>query len=171
MELKQVTIEETKLALSLLKESAEWLKEIGSEQWSEILSGQDKHGLTNAIEKGEVYFFYNNTQLAGLVAAWEMPTEWDRLLWKEINEVQKVCYIHRVIIRPIYRGKSYGAELLTALKRKFSGEVLELRLDCLASNQKLIAFYQKNGFINVGSSKDLNGNEFELFSFEMQNQS
>lgn len=28
MELKQVTIEETKLALSLLKESAEWLKKL-----------------------------------------------------------------------------------------------------------------------------------------------
>ncbi|WP_181429482.1 GNAT family N-acetyltransferase [Enterococcus plantarum] len=168
MKLKQVTIEETQIAMSVLKESAEWLKEQGSNQWSEVLQGEDKHGLEEAVTKGEVYFFYNSkNQLIGMAAAWKTPTEWDKLLWKDFGFHQSACYIHRVIIRPTYRGKAYGEELLSALKRKFLDEVSELRLDCLGSNQKLIQFYQENGFVNIGSSKDSNENEFELFLYKL----
>ncbi|WP_430603325.1 hypothetical protein IGJ02_000715 [Enterococcus sp. DIV0724b] len=154
--------------MSLLKESAEWLKEQGSDQWSDVLQGEDKHGLATAVSKGEVFFFYSSmNQLVGMAAAWKTPTEWDKLLWKDFGFDQKAYYLHRVIIRPAYRGKSYGKELLNELKRKFSGEVSDLRLDCLASNEKLMQFYQENEFINVGSSNDWNGNEFELFSYEI----
>ncbi|MBO0473014.1 hypothetical protein IGL98_000850 [Enterococcus sp. DIV0840] len=166
MKLKQATIEETQLAMSLLKESAEWLKETGSNQWSDVLQGEDRHGLADAVAKGEVYFFYNSkNQLVGMAAAWKTPTEWDKLLWENIGFNQSACYLHRIIVRPAYRGKAYGQELLSSLKRKFRDEVSELRLDCLASNQKLIQFYRGNSFINIGSSKDLNGIKFELFSY------
>ena len=166
MSLKQAAIKDAATAMSLLKESAEWLKETGSDQWSDVLKGEDKHGLAQAVEKGEVFFFYNRKkQLAGMVAAWKTPTEWDRLLWQEIGTHQESCYLHRVIIRPEYRRKGYGKELLAELKQKFRGQVTELRLDCLGSNQKLIDFYRRNGFINVGNAKDFNGTIFELFSF------
>lgn len=171
MKLKQASIEETQLAMSLLKESAEWLKESGSSQWSDVLQGEDRHGLADAVAKGEVYFFYNKNQLIGMTAAWVKPTDWDKLLWENIGFDQIACYLHRVIIRPSYRGKDYGQELLSALKVKFRNEVSELRLDCLASNRKLIRFYTGNEFINVGSSKDSNGNKFELFSYMLKKQS
>lgn len=165
MRLKQATITDTKTALSILRESAEWLKEIGSDQWSDVLQGKDKHGLAEAVKKGEVFFFYNSSnKLIGMVAAWNTPTAWDKLLWNDFEVEQNACYLHRVIIRPIYRGNSYGKELLTELKTKFKLEVSELRLDCLASNRKLMKFYQENGFTNIGSSNDSNGNKFELFS-------
>lgn len=168
MKLKQVIIEETQIVMSLLRESAEWLNEKGSDQWSDILKGEDRHGLADAVAKGEVYFFYNSkNQLVGMAAAWKTPTEWDKLLWENVGSNQSICYLHRIIIRPAYRGKDYGQELLSSLKRKFSNEVSELRLDCLASNRKLIQFYRGNGFINVGSSKDLNGIKFELFSCKL----
>ncbi|EOL49426.1 GNAT family N-acetyltransferase [Enterococcus caccae] len=168
MKLKQVMVEETKTAMFLLQESAEWLKATGSDQWSEVLQGKDKHRLADAVARGEVFFFYNNeNQLAGMAAAWKTPTEWDRLLWKNFDFSQEVRYLHRVIIRPIYRGKSYGTQLISALKLKFSGNVVELRLDCLANNQKLIQFYEENGFTNIGSSNDSKGNKFELFSIKV----
>ncbi|MBM7689368.1 GNAT family N-acetyltransferase [Enterococcus ureilyticus] len=168
MQLKKVTKTETKIALSILKESAEWLQEIGSDQWSDILQGEDKHGLAEAVERGEVFFFYNNkNQLAGMVAAWKNPTAWDKLLWQEYDPKQFAYYLHRVIIRPNYRGSGYGKELLTELKLKFKTEVSELRLDCLARNQKLIQFYLGNEFVNIGSASDLYGNEFELFSYKL----
>lgn len=172
MELRKATIEETETAMFLLKESADWLKSIRSNQWSDVLQGEDKHGLADAVAREEVFFFYNSkNHLVGMVAAWKNPTEWDRLLWKTVGFNKEACYLHRVIIRPAYRGKSYGTELLSALKLEFSGEVSELRLDCLASNQKLKQFYEKNGFTNSGSSSDSNGNLFELFLFELTNQS
>ncbi|WP_242586656.1 GNAT family N-acetyltransferase [Candidatus Enterococcus ikei] len=168
MRLKQVTKDETQIAMSMLKETAEWLKEVGSDQWSEILHGEDKHGLANAVEKGEVFFLYNSSNLlVGMAAAWKTPTIWDELLWEDYGIYQEACYVHRVLIRPIYKGEGYGKELLNALKVKFEGEVSELRLDCLASNYKLIQFYKENKFTNIGSSTDSNGIKFELFSYSL----
>ncbi|WP_170923061.1 hypothetical protein A5821_003192 [Enterococcus sp. 7F3_DIV0205] len=169
MKLEQAKITDAKTAIGLLKESAQWLKETGSDQWSDVLQGEDKHDLADAVGKGEVYFFYNSkNELVGMAAAWKVPTEWDKMLWQEFGFDQTACYLHRVIIRPLYRRNAYGKELLNALKQRFSGEVSELRLDCLASNQKLVQFYRSNEFINVGSSTDSKGNKFELFSYDMK---
>ncbi|MBO0471073.1 GNAT family N-acetyltransferase [Enterococcus sp. DIV0242_7C1] len=169
MELRKATTEEGQTALELLKETAEWLKSIGSDQWSDVLKGEDKHGLIAAVKRGEVFFFYNNEkQLAGMVAAWQKPTEWDRLLWKNIESSQKSCYLHRVIIRPRYRKAGYGKELLNAVKVEFENQVDELRLDCLASNQRLSRFYIENEFKYIGRSKDNTGVEFELFSYKLK---
>lgn len=168
MELKQAAISETKIALSILKESAEWLQAVGSDQWADVLEGEDKHGLAAAVERGEVFFFYNNSnQIVGMVAAWRKPTAWDKLLWQNYAFDQDVCYLHRVIIRPEYRGNSYGNELLNELKRQFKTEISELRLDCLASNPTLIQFYLQNEFTKVGSANDSLGNKFELFSYKL----
>ncbi|MFD2308363.1 GNAT family N-acetyltransferase [Enterococcus termitis] len=166
MKLIKAKSEEAQTALALLKETAEWLQEIGSDQWSDVLEGKDKHGLVKAVEKGEVFFFYNNAkQLVGMAAAWETPTAWDELLWKEYGTTQKSRYIHRVIIRPLYRKEGYGKELLDALKKEFETQTNELRLDCLASNHKLVAFYKSNGFTHIGHSQDSTGLKFELFSY------
>lgn len=168
VQLKQVKKSEAQTAMSLLKESAEWLKETGSDQWADVLKGEDKHGLVEAVTRGEAFFFYNSrNQLTGMAAAWKTPTEWDKKLWENFGFSQTACYLHRVIIRPVYRGRSYGKELLNELKLEFSDKVSELRLDCLASNMKLIQFYQGNGFINIGSSTDSNGIKFELFSYKL----
>ncbi|OJG73243.1 hypothetical protein RV12_GL000650 [Enterococcus quebecensis] len=166
MKLKEVTTAETQIVMSILKETAEWLKDRGSNQWSEVLQGEDKHELAKAVEREEVFFFYNNeNELVGMVAAWKKPTTWDKLLWAGYGLHPNSRYIHRVIIRPVYRGKGYGKELLSALKIRFEGEADMLRLDCLASNHKLVQFYGENEFTNIGSSMDSNGLEFELFSF------
>lgn len=166
MEVKQATIEEASTVQSLLQETAKWLESIGSSQWKEVLEGNDKHGLSKAVEKGEVYFFYNHkNELIGMAAAWKKPSDWDQLLWKEIGFSKNSYYIHRVIIRPKYRKMHYGDQLLTTLKLYFKSKASELRLDCLASNKHLVNFYSKNDFSNVGKQKDLNEVSFELFSY------
>ncbi|GGD00974.1 GNAT family N-acetyltransferase [Enterococcus wangshanyuanii] len=169
MELRKATFEEGQTALEILKETAEWLKSIGSDQWSDVLNGEDKHGIIAAVKRNEVFFFYNNEkQLVGMVAAWQTPTEWDRLLWEKVEPDKNACYLHRVIIRPKYRKAGYGKELLNAIKNKFEKQIDELRLDCLASNQRLATFYMDNGFKHVDYSKDSTGTEFELFSYKMK---
>lgn len=166
MEIRQVKLDKVNTVQSLLHETAEWLQSIGSSQWKEILAGDDKHGLSQAVEKGEVYFFYNEkNELIGMAAAWEKPSDWDHLLWKEIGFSENSYYIHRVIIRPQYRKMHYGDQLLTTLKLYFQSKASELRLDCLASNKHLLNFYSKNNFNKVGTQKDLNGISFELFSY------
>ncbi|MEI5993326.1 GNAT family N-acetyltransferase [Candidatus Enterococcus mansonii] len=165
MLLRKATIEETQTAMTLLKETAEWLNSIGSSQWSDVLDGEDKYEIAKAVKNGEVFFFYNSNELIGMAAAWRKPTAWDERLWKDQEFNESVYYLHRVIIHPRYRGKGYGKELLNALKSEFTEAVSELRLDCLASNSKLVQFYRDNNFTHVGNGKSFDGIKFELFSY------
>lgn len=166
MELRQVQLEDENTVQFLLQEVAEWLKSIGSSQWNEILKGEDKHELSKAVERGEVNFFHNQkNELIGMVAAWETPSDWDKLLWKKNGFSENSYYIHRVIIRPQYRRMHYGDQLLATLKSFFESKASELRLDCLASNTQLTNFYSKNGFTDKGIQENLNGVAFKLFSY------
>ncbi|MTD38481.1 GNAT family N-acetyltransferase [Erwinia sp. CPCC 100877] len=166
MYLKQATADQAPLAMQLLKETAEWLRDQGSSQWSDILSGDDKHGITNAVINGDVFFYYDEEeQLIGMAAAWRQASAWDQYLWESVETKNDVRYLHRVIVRPAFRGKNYGEKLLNALKEEFKGQVKELRLDCLGSNYKLISFYKRNNFKNIKSTKDKAGTKFELFSY------
>lgn len=166
MGLKKVDVVETEKAVEILRETAEWLQRRGSLQWAEVLDGKDKHGLAEAIKNGEVYFYFNQkNQLAGMLAAWNKPTAWDQQLWQKQQKTNSAIYIHRLLVRPNYRGKGYGKQMLDEVKELFHSKVTEIRLDCLASNEQLIAFYKGNGFRQVGTGKDLLNIKFELFAF------
>lgn len=166
MGLEKVKITQTDLVNQLLMETAEWLQRKGSTQWAEVLQGTDKHGLTTAIQKEEVYFYFNEEkQLVGLFAAWEQPAAWDLQLWEKQPLTDSAVYIHRLIVRPDYHGQGYGEQLIDEIKRFFQSTVKEIRLDCLASNQQLIAFYKNNAFTTQGTGKDLSNTRFELFSY------
>lgn len=171
MEIRKVRITESEKAMEILKETAQWLKDIGSNQWSDVLNGSDKHGLVDAVKRGEVFFYYNNQQLVGMFTAWTKASAWDEQLWCNQTKMNEVYYIHRIIIRPLYRRKGYGEKLLTDIKAYFKHKATCLRLDCLASNQKLIDFYKKNDFKNVSTVKNSQGVLFELFCFEIEKQS
>lgn len=168
MRIEKIQSTNSEQALDILKETAEWLKKMGSSQWADVLEGTDKHGLAEAVKRGNVYFYYDNKELVGMFAAWKEPSSWDQLLWGAESTFSNAYYIHRVIIRPKYKGKNYGDQLLTDIKSQFKCEVEELRLDCLASNQKLVSFYSRNKFNKVKTSKDSNGELFELFSYELK---
>jgi ribosomal protein S18 acetylase RimI-like enzyme len=166
MILKQATTEQAPIAMDLLKETAAWLRDQGSTQWSDVLNGEDKHGITQAVINGDVYFYYGeNEQIVGMAAAWSKASAWDQYLWKNVEVQENVRYIHRVIIRPPFRGLEYGKQLLDALKAEFKGKVTALRLDCLSSNRKLIAFYKRNEFEHVKSTNDPQKTKFELFTY------
>lgn len=167
MRIEKAASTDSKQVLEILKETARWLKEIGSKQWADVLQGADKHGLAEAVKKGDVYYYYNREQLVGMFAAWKKPSAWDQLLWDKRANVANVYYIHRIIIRPAYKGKGYGDRLLTDIKTYFRNNADELRLDCIASNLKLVSYYSKNNFEKVGTSKDSQKTLFELFSFKL----
>lgn len=167
MEIKRVAVTDSQQALGILKEAALWLQDIGSSQWAEVLQGEDKHGLANAVENGDVYYYFDKEQLVGLFAAWKKPTTWDQFLWGNQTQIKDAYYIHRIVIRPTYKGKGYGNKLLRDIKAYFKKDAEVLRLDCLASNQKLISFYNKNEFEKVATTKNQEGTLFELFSCDL----
>lgn len=147
--LKTVRKKETKIALNVLKETAEWLKNQGSSQWSDLLDGKDKHKILEAINKKQVFFLKKHQEIIGMVALWKDPSIWDKQLWKKHKFVD-AYYLHRLIISPRYRGRQLGSQLLTIIKEKAKKEeVFEIRLDCLENNTVLVNFYKEQGRIFI----------------------
>lgn len=170
MYIKKAKSLDKQLAVELMVETATWLNQKGSSQWEDVLNGNDRHGLGDAVEKGNVYFYYDHKDnLVGMFAAWSTPSEWDQLLWNTANKTNKAVYIHRLIIRPNYRGYDYGKTILEDIKSYFKKEFDELRLDCLASNIYLNNFYQKNGFQQIEIAKNNEGIPFRLMVFKLNN--
>ncbi|MGC6770494.1 GNAT family N-acetyltransferase [Enterococcus sp. LJL51] len=163
MNIRKAGLQDTKTVMEMLKEAAVWLKSKGSSQWSDVLAGTDKHNLTEAVERGDVYLFNQNDEVVGMAAVWNLPTKWDCELWSNIGLSQDAYYIHRLIVHPNYRGKAYGSQMLKVIKAHFQNTAAELRLDCIASNDKLVRFYQEQGFRNAGTVQLENDGSFELF--------
>lgn len=170
MEIRKAEWIDSDIVVGMLKDTALWLNEQGSSQWADVLEGTDKHDLLGAIKKGDVYLFTVAQQVVGMAAVWNTPTDWDKELWQSLDFPERSYYIHRLIVHPAYRGKSYGSQMLTILKSHFSDIADELRLDCISTNPKLISLYSRNGFTNKGTVKESKGGEFELFSYQINQQ-
>ena len=96
----------------------------------------------SAVEAGETWLVVvDNCLAATITLSWEDPV-WDL-------EESAAGYVHRMAVRRFAAGQ--GARLLDwaqdeALRR---GRQL-LRLDCVADNQRLRAYYQSAGFLHRG---------------------
>ncbi|MCE5168618.1 GNAT family N-acetyltransferase [Paenibacillus profundus] len=147
----QATPEDTSAVMSLLVQTAEWLRSKGSSQWSGLLEGEDTHNMTGAIANGDVFVFKQGDQIAGVIMMLQQPSEWDCSLWGEEGHESSI-YLHRLAIHRAYSGRRLGAAMMRWVDQgiSFAGKD-RLRLDCIASNDALNAFYQSIGYEYKGS--------------------
>lgn len=160
--IRLVKATEKDLALELLLETVDWFSKQGSNQWQELTKLQEQQDFLTMVEQEKVFFFYNKEKLAGLFIANTKPSSWDRQLWQE-KAAEPAIYIHKVIIRPKFRGQNLGKKLLNNIKDHFSGKTNLLRLDCLAENQGLNAFYNENDYVSIRKVKNNEIGFFELY--------
>lgn len=145
LQIHQATIEDNQIINELLTQTAQWLKSIGSTQWSEVLEGRDNHNTPRAIERGEVYYATLNGEVAGMFILWNNQSDWDREMWGPDNK--EWMYLHRVNIMREFAGTSVAHDIVEeakkiALKKQLKG----IRLDCMAEIEYLNAFYKDAGF-------------------------
>ena len=81
---------------------------------------------------GEVIFLAENEdgKLLGFISGWEADS-----------------FLHHLFISPQHQRAGIGTLLLNSL---FSWLPLPYRLKCVAKNESALAFYRKNGFIEIG---------------------
>lgn len=65
-----------------------------------------------------------------------------------ISVWQPTCFVHHLFVAPSYQGQGIGQQLLASLT---SWLPLPYTLKCLTRNTRALAFYQKNGWRQVGS--------------------
>lgn len=131
----------------LMIDTATWLKESGSLQWSDILEGKDVHQLRDRIRDGEVFVLRDaDEQLVATFILRKTASDWDARLWRNQNQVP-ARYLHRLMIARSYAGQNLSQALLDWANEESKRTGYHfLRLDCIASNQKLNTLYQTAGF-------------------------
>ena len=127
--------------LAVLADAAAWLRERGVEQWPDRFPTE---WVMPAIEAGETWLAEYDGQIAGtLVVQWADPLFW-------AGYPNDAGYLHRLAVRR--HGDGLGSRLLRWAERHAAaaGKVY-LRLDCVASNESLRAYYERAAYQHVGN--------------------
>lgn len=159
---EQATLKDASAVTQSLRQTALWLQSTGSTQWGDLIDGEDKHGTNHAIERGEVFIFRQQGQeeLAGMVILFQNPSEWDINLWKGHNLTSSI-FLHRLNINRNVAGKGFGEAIMNWVANdiRFPGKDT-VRLDCIATNEHLFAFYTRMGYKHQG----IHESGFHLFA-------
>jgi len=141
----------------LLLKTARWLQSQGYGQWSGLLRGEDSHRTEQAVERGNVFVLKNSEDIAAMVILLRQPSDWDIGLWGEEGS-ERAVYVHRLAINRDYAGQKLGAKMLDWASEgiRFAGKD-RIRLDCIASNAALNAFYRRMGYAYAGESANGDG--------------
>jgi GNAT superfamily N-acetyltransferase len=131
---------EIEVVLDVLADASAWLRARGIEQWPERF---DASWVMPAIERGETWIGEVEGDVVGtLVVEWE-----DELFWA--GYPADAGYLHRLAVSR--RGTGLGAQLLRWAERLTAGAGKPwLRLDCVAWNHPLRAYYERAGYEHVG---------------------
>lgn len=154
MEVAPAQPEDTEEVMSLLVETAEWLKSRGSTQWEGLLEGKDSHDTANAIRRGDVIVCKQDGEIAGMVLLLSKPSPWDLRLWgDQAFDGDGAVYLHRLAVRRKYARTGLGRAILnwSTTGIYFAGKQW-MRLDCIADNRILNSFYAASGYAYDGEN-------------------
>ncbi len=129
--------------LGILEDAARWLEGRGIDQWHP--GDFPRAPLLAVIARGAAYLARGEGDPAGtLTVPWE-----DVLTWGVMPP--DGAYLHGFAVRRAYAGLGLGRALLDwAARQAVAAGKTYLRLNCLASNPALRAYYERTGFFLCG---------------------
>ncbi|PWV51960.1 N-acetyltransferase [Chitinophaga sp. S165] len=148
---RQAAAGEIDIALVMLKEAAEAIRQKGLDQWSIWLNpGEDQvKWIHDGFANGEFYFVENES---GRSVGMFRLSEEDILYWG-VQE-NKAGYIHSLVVRKEFAGQELGQVMMKYVEKYLLTKGINLlRLDCNAANKWLCAYYENAGFVKVGQKQ------------------
>ncbi|MEV1018790.1 GNAT family N-acetyltransferase [Streptomyces sp. NPDC050264] len=128
--------------VALYDGAARWMVDQGIDQWRP--GEKDEEHFRRRMKEGEVWLADSGGQVAGGYELW-----WtDEAAWGARPPV--AGYVHRLMVR---RGAppGTGGELLAHAERRIAGTGRVLcRLDCVSTNPRLRAYYERRGYTVTG---------------------
>jgi GNAT superfamily N-acetyltransferase len=151
--LRKARPDEIEVVLAVLADAAAWLRKRGVEQWPDRFPSD---WVTPAIGAGETWLAEHDGKIVGsLVVQWDDPLFW-------AGYPSDAGYLHRLAVRR--HGDGLGSRLLRWAEDHAAAEgKTYLRLDCVASNESLCAYYERAGYEHVG---DVTVDEFTQTRYE-----
>jgi GNAT superfamily N-acetyltransferase len=143
VQIRRARPDETEVVLDVLANAAAWLRRRGIAQWPERFPTD---WVMPAIEAGETWLAELDAQIVGsLVVQWADPLSW-------AGYPSDAGYLHRLAVRR--HGDGVGSCLLRWAEGHAAAEgKAYLRLDCVASNESLRAYYERAGYEHLGDVK------------------
>ncbi|MGI5377306.1 GNAT family N-acetyltransferase [Streptomyces sp. CA-251387] len=138
------------LLVHLRDSAALWQLARGIDQWRP--GEKDEAHFRHRMEEGEVWLAHANGHVAG---AWELwwtdPAAWG-------PRPPDAGYIHRLMTTPHTAPPGTGRAMLAQAETRIAAEGRPYaRLDCLASNPRLRAYYEAAGYTVVGEQRAKDG--------------
>jgi GNAT superfamily N-acetyltransferase len=140
--IERATPDDVDIVLDILEEAARWLLARSIEQW--VPEQFKREPLLARIAAGEVYLAWRNgTALGTLTLQWADPRIWG-------EQAADASYVHGLAIRRVAGGQGVGLALLRWAEGIAAGAgKMYLRLDCMAENAALRAYYERAGFTHL----------------------
>ncbi|OWA37377.1 hypothetical protein B9G55_04760 [Saccharibacillus sp. O16] len=131
---------DARMLADMMREAAVVMVEKGIEQWKPEMFTVET--VQTYFDTRQIFMLMVADHPAGLFTLQES----DPAYWAERND-DRYLYLHRLTVRPVYRGRDYGGLMLRfaeeeAMRRGKRG----LRLDCVAHLPSLNRFYVRSGF-------------------------
>ncbi|NGZ74521.1 GNAT family N-acetyltransferase [Saccharibacillus alkalitolerans] len=138
--IREAAPEQSEMLAGMMKEAAEVMVQAGVEQWKpEMFTAET---VLSYFESRRVFMLSSDERPAGLFTL----QAGDPAYWQELND-DSYLYLHRLTVRPLYRGLDYGGIMLRYAEEEAVRQGKQgLRLDCVAHLPKLNAYYLRNGF-------------------------
>ena len=125
--------------VAVLDHAAAWLTASGIRQWPDRF---DTEWITPSVEHGETWLVRADGRTAGTVTL-----DWADALWSDC--AGSAGYVHRMAVERWAAGT--GRAILTwAADQSRAHDAAALRLDCVAANPGLRAYYEAAGFHHRG---------------------
>ncbi|HEX3271392.1 MAG TPA: GNAT family N-acetyltransferase [Ktedonobacterales bacterium] len=141
--IERATLAETDLLIEIHEDVARWLWSRGIRQWEPGTFPRER--LIACIERGEVYL----VRLDDVPVGMAILQEADEYTWGA--RLDDALYLHGLRVLRAYAGRGIGRAILRWAEEQVTtrGRIY-LRLDCMADNAKLRAYYEDAGFRCVG---------------------
>lgn len=134
--------EEIVIIREWLQETAHILQHKGVQQWRQFLQYENTEIIVADFMKEYLYVFVTGQDQPVASLSLCLQEEWDHRLW---NDRKEAYYIHRLVVSKRGKGLHIGSQLIEWAKQKAREEGRLLRLDCIANNEFLRMFYDRQG--------------------------
>lgn len=154
------TEEKTERFLTLLREIALWLEEIGQPMWS--LEGLEKARFLAENGDAELYLVYCGEEPAGAF----MLKSHNEFWWPESREGEDI-FLKKLGVSRAYAGAGLSGRILEWVKLEAEHRGLKhVRIEFYADREHLLRLYRNNGFEEVRRRVMPDGIEIALYQYE-----
>jgi hypothetical protein len=146
--LRRASGADAELVWALLREAADWLRDRGSDQWSNWTTWEGPNGkVTRALAAGATWLLYDGEHPVGTVT---LQREGDPDFWTDEELREPAYYLSKLVICRAYAGRGLGALLLEWSRDRANREgVRWVRFDAWRSNPGLREYYLSQGWAYV----------------------